>query len=63
MRAPKDYLFHERIAEFLGRLLRERVPGTTHGVVNLRGYPEEDVAADRLGDLAFERIKRWVSQL
>jgi hypothetical protein len=63
MRAPKDYLFHERIAEFLGRLLCERVPGTTHGVVNLRADPEADVTAERLAELAFERVERWVSEL
>jgi hypothetical protein len=63
MQAPRDYLFHETIAEFLGRLLCEKVPGTTHTVINLRANPNAEAAAERLGELAFERVKEWVSGL
>jgi hypothetical protein len=63
IRKPRDYLFNESIAGFLGRLLCERVPGTTHGVINLRAHPEAMAAAGRLAELAFERIKKWVISL
>jgi hypothetical protein len=44
-------MVHETIAEFLGGLLWERVPGAEHAVVNLRSFPESEVVAERPSDV------------
>lgn len=63
MRAPRDYMLHQNIAVFLGRLLSEQVPGTAHALVDLRGDPDSERAGERLAKLAFEEVRRWAGDL
>lgn len=60
-------MFHETIAEFLAAAVRAS-SGNGARSVDLRSsdrpiVPEPEFVADRLSDVAFERIKKWVSDL
>lgn len=63
MRAPRDYMLHQNVAAFLGRLLQERVPETAHGLVDLRADPDSELTGERLAELAFEKVREWVGDL
>lgn len=63
MRAPRDYMVHESIAQFLGRLLAERVQGTAHALVDLRADADSERTGERLAELAFARVMEWVREL
>jgi hypothetical protein len=63
MRAPRDYMLHQNVAAFLGRLLQERVPETAHALVDLRADPDSELTGERLAELAFEKVREWVGDL